>query len=119
MEWLEDRMVPSASSSTLPAHVAPQEARSAAIATKAAALAAPSEIARASPIVVPTAVSACSLTPPEPAAAAVGKSVAKAKGKAKAKAKRTAEAPTRATPTNMPKPTQVAAMGRGSKEARY
>jgi hypothetical protein len=110
MEWGEDRLVPAASSSTLPDYVALQEARAPVIATKATVSTAPSEIAVASPIVVPTAISDCTVTPPELAATV---------GKSKAKAKRTAKAPTRGTPTRIPKFIQLAAVGRGSKEARH
>jgi hypothetical protein len=105
MQRSEDRLVSSAFSGALP-----EAALQDVIATKATAPATLSEIAGASPIVVPTAVSVCSVPSPEPAATA---------GKSAAKAKRTAEAPTRATPTKMPKFIQVAAVGRGSKEVRH
>jgi hypothetical protein len=118
MEWSEDRLIPAASSSTLPTYVALQEARAPVIATKVTAPAAPSEIARASPLVVPTAISDCPMISPEPAAT-IGKAVAKARGKSVAKAKRTAKTPIKTMPTKMPESLQVAAAGRGSKEAKY
>jgi hypothetical protein len=114
MQSSEDQLVPSAFSRTLPADAAVQDV----IATKATAPAVPSEIVGGSPIVVPTAISDCPVTSPEPAAT-VGKALGKAKAKAVAKAKLTAKAPSRATPTKMVKTVQVAAVGRGSKEVRY
>jgi hypothetical protein len=109
MEWSEDRLAPSSFSSALPADAAMQDV----IATKTRA--APNEIAGASPIVVPTAVSDCAVTALEPGAT-VGKA---AKGKSVAKAKRTAKATTRASPTKIQKFIKVAVVGRGSKETRH